>query len=224
MGDLAAVVFDFDGLMVDTETPIFEMAQRSLAEMGHDIDVEMWSKVVGLGDAASFAAMCAAIGAQIDRERYEAIYRGQDRAWYDAVPASPGVVGLLDALADAGIPVGIASSSPAHWIERHLGRLGLRNRFSTIASEDRVGGRAKPAPDTYLLACADLGVDPSRAVALEDSAHGIAAALAAGLTVVAVPSPITAFTDLSAAHQQVSSLADLTVDDLQSMVASRHTA
>jgi putative hydrolase of the HAD superfamily len=208
MADLAAVVFDFDGLIVDTESPIFEMCRSALVELGHDITVEAWSRVVGLGDAESFAALCSVVGHDIDREAYDEVYRRQDRAWYDSAPAQ-----------EAGVPVGVASSSPAHWIERHLDRLGLRRWFTTIASEDRVGGRAKPLPDTYLLACRDLDVEPSHAVALEDSAHGITAALTAGLSVVAVPSSITAHTDLSAAHHTVPSLSALTVDDLQQLVA-----
>lgn len=211
-------MFDFDGLIVDTETPIFEMCRNALVEMGHDVTVEGWSAVVGLGDADSFTALCAAVGADLDRDEYEAIYERQDRSWYDTVPAMTGVVELLDALKDAGVPCAVASSSPGHWIEMHLTRLGLRERFATIASEDRVGGRAKPLPDTYLLACRDLDVEPTNAVALEDSAHGIAAALAAGLAVVAVPSVITAFSDLGAAHHTVPSLAELTVDHLQALI------
>ena len=83
-----------------------------------------------------------------------------------------------------------------------------------------MGGRTKPAPDAYLLACRDLGADPASAVALEDSAHGLAAALAAGLTAVAVPSAITVHTDLSAAHHTVPSLTALTVDLLRNLVAA----
>ncbi|NLD75420.1 MAG: HAD-IA family hydrolase [Acidimicrobiales bacterium] len=221
MADLGAVVFDFDGLIVDTETPIFDMCRSALVEMGHDIDVAAWSRCVGLGDADSFTVLCDAVGTELDRGEYDEVYRRQDRSWYDSVPALPGVVDLLGALAALGVPVGVASSSPGHWVERHLDRLGLIDRFDTIATEDRVGGRTKPAPDAYLLACSDLSVDPANAVALEDSANGIRAALAAGMSVVAVPSFITSHTDLSAAHHTVDSLAVLTVDHLQDLVATR---
>ncbi len=91
------------------------------------------------------------------------------------MPALPGVAELLDALAEAGIACGVASSSSAAWVEGHLERLGLRRHVGAVATADRVGGRSKPAPDTYLLACADLGARPARSVALEDSAPGIAA-------------------------------------------------
>lgn len=217
-----AVVFDFDGLIFDSETPIFRASADAMALLGHELTIEAWSTVVGHGDADGWAALQVAVGAEIDRLVYDDAYAAQDRSWRDTQPALPGVVELLDALHGAGVPCGVASSSPAAWIEGHLARLGLGDRFATIASEDRVGGRAKPAPDTYLLACADLAADPARSVALEDSSPGIAAARAAGLTVVAVPSEITRHTDLSAAHVAVASLEHLTLAELADLVA--HTA
>jgi HAD superfamily hydrolase (TIGR01509 family) len=216
-----AVVFDFDGLIFDSETPIFRASADALAVLGHRLTIEGWSTVVGHGDADGWAALQAALGADVDRVAYDAAYSAQDRSWRNTQPALPGIVELLDALHGAEVPCAIASSSPAAWIEGHLDRLGLRDRFATIASEDRVGGRSKPAPDTYLLACADLGSDPARSVALEDSSPGIAAAVAAGLNVVAVPSEITRHTDLSAAHLTVASVEHLTLAELADLVASR---
>jgi len=219
-----AVVFDFDGLIFDSETPIFRASADALTLLGHDLTVEAWATVVGHGDLDGFAALQQAVGAEIDRTAYDDAYAAQDRSWRDTQPALPGVVGLLDALHGAGVPCGIASSSPGSWIDTHLARLGLSDRFDTIASEDRVGGRSKPAPDTYVLACKDLGAAPARSVALEDSSPGIAAALAAGLNVVAVPSAITRHTDLSAAHLTVSSLDHLTLVELCELVAGRVAA
>lgn len=214
-----AVVFDFDGLIFDSETPIFRASAAALALLGHDLTIERWATVVGHGDADGFTALQQAVGTEIDRYAYDTAYAAQDRSWRDTQPPLPGVVDLLEALHVAGVPCGVASSSPAGWIETHLVRLGLRNRFATIASEDRVGGRSKPAPDTYVLACEDLGAAPARSVALEDSSPGIAAALAAGLNVVAVPSEITRHTDLSAAHRTVASLEQLTLAELADLVA-----
>jgi len=219
-----AVVFDFDGLIFDSETPIFRASADALTLLGHDLTVEAWATVVGHGDLDGFAALQQAVGAEIDRTAYDDAYASQDRSWRDTQPALPGVVGLLDALHGVGVPCGIASSSPGSWIDTHLARLGLSDRFDTIASEDRVGGRSKPAPDTYVLACKDLGAAPARSVALEDSSPGIAAALAAGLNVVAVPSAITRHTDLSAAHLTVSSLDHLTLVELCELVAGRVAA
>ncbi len=216
---LDAVVFDFDGLIIDSETPIFRASAAAVAQLGHRLSVEAWATVVGHGEDDSFRALQAAVGAELDRAAYELAYAAQDRSWRDTEPALPGVAELLASLARAGIACGVASSSSAGWIEGHLVRLGLRHHVATIASVDRVDGRSKPAPDTYRLACADIGADPARSVALEDSAPGIAAALAAGLTVVAVPSHITRHTDLSAAHHSVPDLTHLDPARLAALLA-----
>ena len=216
---LQAVVFDFDGTIFDSETPIYRATAAALAELGHELTVPGWATVVGHGEEDSFLALCRAVGAEIDREAFDVGYARQDRSWRDTLPALPGVVELLAELAHTGIPCGIASSSPAEWVETHLARLGLRERFTSVATRDRVGGRAKPAPDTYLLACRELGAEVGRSVAIEDSNPGVTAALAAGLRVVAVPSHITVHTDLSAAHLVVGSVAELTVDALRELAA-----
>jgi HAD superfamily hydrolase (TIGR01509 family) len=111
-----------------------------------------------------------------------------------------------------GLRLGIASSSRHRWVDGHLERLGLEG-FECVRCRDDVE-RAKPFPDLYLAVCACLGVEPERAVALEDSANGIAAAKAAGLRCVAVPNPMTVDLDLSAADLRLASLADLSVADL----------
>ncbi|MGH9273537.1 MAG: HAD family hydrolase, partial [Acidimicrobiales bacterium] len=153
-----------------------------------------------------------------DLELFAAAYETQDRSIRDRLPANPGVTELLDALATAGLPVGIASSSSRAWLDRHVGRLGLLDRFATLVGSDLVGGISKPAPDVYLKACADLGADPARSVALEDSAHGATAAKAAGMAVVVVPSRITIHNDFSHADLVVDSLLDLSLDRLASLV------
>lgn len=215
---LEAVVFDFDGLIVDSETPIFRATAAALAGLGHRLTIEGWATVVGHGEEDSFRALQSAVGATLDRSAYEAAYAAQDRSWRETVPALPGVVELLEALAEAQIPCGVASSSSSTWVEGHLDRLGLRHLVGAVATADRVGGRSKPAPDTYLLACADLGARPAGSVALEDSAPGIAAALAAGLTAVAVPSEITRHTDLRAARRSVPDLTHLTPSILAALL------
>lgn len=217
-----AVVFDFDGLIFDSETSIFEAAAGALASLGHDMPLETWAKLIGIGGHESFARMTELVGADVDREAYDRAYAAQERR-LDG-PALPGVVSLLEMLGEAGVPCGIASSSPAEWVARHLDRLGLTACFAAVATRDRVGERSKPAPDSYLLACSDLDADPACSVALEDSAPGIAAALAAGMAVVSVPSHITGHTDLSAAHLSVTSLEELTLDDLAGLAVPTHPA
>ena len=163
--------------------------------------------------------MCAAAGVTgFERAQFDAVYEAQDRSIRDRLPALPGVEDLIDALRVVGVPLGVASSSSRAWLDRHLDRLDLAHHFGAIVGADLVGGVGKPAPDVYLKACADLGADPRRSVALEDSANGATAARAAGMFVVAVPSRITVHNDFSHAHLVVGSLAELTVPRLAALV------
>jgi HAD superfamily hydrolase (TIGR01509 family) len=216
------VVFDFDGLIIDSEWAIYETACAAFAVHGHELAVEAWGTIVGLADDdddAAWATLLAAMGVDdLERSTFAATYEAQDRSNRDSLPLLPGVEVLVDSLVAEGIPIGVASSSSLGWLDRHLGRLGLRPHFGAVIGADVVGGVGKPAPDVYLRACADLGADPARSVALEDSGHGVLAAKAAGMVAVAVPGPLTAAHDLSAADLRVSSLAELTVPLLAALV------
>ncbi len=220
--NLEAVVFDFDGLILDTEWAIYESALAAFEAHGHRLSVEAWSTIIGTNsdvDEAWWDRVCGAAGVSgFDRAEFDAVYAEQDRSIRDRLPANPGVPELLAELTDAGVPLGIASSSSRGWLEHHTTRLGLIGHFSTLVGSDVVGGVGKPAPDVYLKACADLGADPVRSVALEDSAHGATAAKAAGLAVVAVPSRITIHNDLSHADLVVDSVAELTLERLAALV------
>lgn len=220
---LAAVVFDFDGLILDTEWAIYESALAAFERHGHALSVEAWSTIIGTNnelDDTWWDRVCGAAGVVgFDRSLFDVAYAEQDRSIRDRLPANPGVPELLAELTAASVPLGIASSSSRAWVEHHTTRLGLAEHFSTMVGSDVVGGVGKPAPDVYLKACADLGADPTRSVALEDSAHGATAAKAAGMAVVAVPSRITIHNDLSHADLVVASVADLTLARLAELVA-----
>lgn len=221
---LQAVVFDFDGLVIDSELVIYEMAAGAFAAHGHELTMEAWAAGVGVsGEEADawWPAICEAAGAEgFALEDFEAAYRAQARD-LDAIPLMPGVTELLKALHYEGVPCGVASSSNREWLVRHTTRFGLTSYFQTLVGADVVGGRGKPAPAVYLRALEDLGADPARSVALEDSAHGAAAAKAAGMAVVAVPSELTRHNDFSHVDLVVSTLLDVDVELLESLVAAR---
>lgn len=220
MTDLQAVVFDFDGTLVDTEWSIYEMAASTFATFDIELTVSSWSAVVGLADGMWWDELVHSNGWTVDSDAWWQHYKSLDRSFRDLLPAVPGAVDLLDGLASAGVPVAVASSSSVEWVENHLTRLGLRGRFTSLAGADRTGV-GKPSPDVYLLACAELGVEPAASVAIEDTGHGITAAHAAGLACVVVPTRITSHTDLAAADLTVASLADLDVESLSGLVALR---
>ena len=135
----------------------------------------------------------------------------------------PGIPELLDLLERAGVPVAIASSSPARWVVPAATRLGIASRVRAIVTADDVS-RRKPDPDVYLEALRRLGAEPDRSVAIEDSAPGVAAAVAAGLWTVAIPHSLTAGHDLRRAHLRVSSATELTLELLDQLVGGQQTS
>ena len=215
----AALVFDFDGLIVDTETVEYESARRVYADHGVDLPIERWLPIVGAARGWDWmGGLEEAVGHALDRA---ALLAGRRRAGAELLadaPILPGVVALLDDARAAGVPCAVASNSPAAWVESHLDRLGLTDRFDAVVTVDRVT-RGKPDPEPYLLAVAAVGASPAAAVALEDSEIGVAAATTAGLYTVAVPGPMSVRHDVTAADLVVASLEDV---DLAALGASVH--
>ncbi len=217
-----ALLFDFDGLILDTETCGFESVAEIFAEHGETLDLAWWHSVVGTADRPHWSDVLAdRLGRPVDRTALSAQRAERRRRVLQALPVSAGVVELLDAAGAAGVPSAVASSSPADWVGGHLARLGLRDRFQEIITRDDVGGedhRTKPAPDLFLLAAGALGVASEACVVLEDSPNGVAAGRAAGMAVVAVPGPMTATLDFSAADLVVSSLDDVDLPALGALL------
>jgi putative hydrolase of the HAD superfamily len=217
--DLAAVVFDFDGVLIDSETPEYESHRRIFERCGIVLTTDEWCDQIGAWaeghDERWFKELCARSANAPDRDAYHAEKR---RIFDEVAPVEPmrGVGALLAEIRDAGIPAAIASSSPASWVMRASERLGIRAFFQAIVSGDDVT-RRKPAPDVYLEAARRLGVDPMRAVAIEDSGPGIAAAHAAGMKTVAIPHWLTAKHDLSRADLRVAHAGELTLARLEAL-------
>jgi HAD superfamily hydrolase (TIGR01509 family) len=213
--DIRAVVFDFDGLVLDTEVPVY--ASWCAAFEAHGAPpptIEEWSAEIGTDGAIDMHAwLIERADRPVDLDAMNDSRRAHRDALMAREVARPGVLSWLGEADHAGIGLAIASSSPADWVEEHLGRLGLRQRFAFVVTAGG-GLRAKPEPDTYLEACARLGVEPRNALAVEDSPNGIAAAKAAGLRSVTVPNDITALLDLSAADIRLASLADCTLAEV----------
>jgi HAD superfamily hydrolase (TIGR01509 family) len=214
-GVLRAVVFDFDGTLLDTEEPEYRAWAECYADHGCVLTVEEWSAAIGThGGFDPLAALAArAVVPLPDAAALLAGRRTRKNELLADVAVQPGVLDRLDEAEAMGLAVGVASSSSPEWVEGHLERLGLRRRVGAVACCD---GTIPPKPDptSYRTACERLGVAPSEAVAFEDSGHGVAAAVAAGLVTVAVPHRLTRHLDLSAAHLVVGSLAEASLTAL----------
>ncbi len=213
---IRALLFDFDGLILDTEFPIYEAWREDYLAHGHDLPLEVYAACVG-SDFNRFdpkSHLESLVGRTIDwpdrdlwRER-NALERVKQ------LPPLPGVVALLDAASSLDLPCAVASSSPRSWVEGHLGRLGLLHRFRLTRCIDDVAA-PKPSPDLFLAAAAGLGVAPSEALVLEDSRNGLLAAKAAGCPCIVVPNRVTAHLDFEGALMILASLEEI---DLTSLI------
>ena len=206
-----ALVFDFDGLILDTETPLYEAWRHTYEHFGlPPLDFEAWCKALGLADGDPnmidpVAELAAHLGNQFDLEAVNTVRRARRDEMQAKETVRPGVLSLLGAAEGFEIPVAIASSSPIDWITGHLDTHGLSDRFEFVScvNADTPG---KPHPATYLNACAALDADPSRSVALEDSPNGASAAKAAGMFCIGVPAGVSQHLDFSHTDMTVASL------------------
>jgi HAD superfamily hydrolase (TIGR01509 family) len=212
---IRAVVFDFDGLILDTETPSFEAWCATFAAYGCEpLGIDEWALEVGTVGGLDVVALLRDRSArEVDEDAVQIARRAHRDRLLTAEAARPGVESWLDEANAIGLGLAVASSSEYEWVDPHLRRLGLRERFAHLSCY-APGVGAKPAPDTYLSACAALDVEPAQALAVEDSPNGIAAAKAAGLRCVAVPNPVTARLDLARADLRLDSLSERSLSEV----------
>ena len=219
---LAALLWDFDGTIADTETLEYEAVRAVFVEHGADIPKADWYAVVGsvVHIPPWIEQLRTATGLPLDaaelmasRARHLEVLSGQ-------LQPRSGVVDLLEEASAADVPMAVVSNSPRRWVARHLQHLGLGQHFSAVVALDDVT-HGKPHPEPYATAARQLGADPEQSVALEDSAPGVASALAAGLVVVGVPGPMSVNHDLTNADRLVESLAGVTLADLDDLVRER---
>jgi HAD superfamily hydrolase (TIGR01509 family) len=201
-----AVVFDMDGVLLDSEPLHQRVVNELLAPHGAYVDDALYRHYLGttLDDTwADLIQRFGLPGTVADyRGRYDAAILEAYRR--HAVPA-PGAVELVQGLRARGVKLAVASSSRTAWVETALVRLGLASAFDAIVTGDMVT-RGKPDPEIYLLAAQRLGLAPQRCLAIEDAPAGVAAARAAGMTVVAVRTPYTADLAFDGAAQVLDAL------------------
>lgn len=207
-----ALIFDFDGLILDTEYPEYLSWLGVYNDHGLDLPILTWASKVGGGwSTGMYDELERRVGKSIDREAVRAKRRAHVSEMLADAPLMPGVQELLQDCVAAGLQLGVASSSPREWVIGYLTKYRILEMFGAVRCGDEVN-RTKPDPDLYLAVLDALQIRPSGAIALEDSAKGIAAAKAAGIYCVAVPNRVTIHTSLDAADAQVASLADISLD------------
>ncbi len=212
--DPAALIFDFDGTILDTETPVFEEWREEYRHYGHDFEISFWGQAIGTHGVVDLAANLAQLLANgDDPEALRHGVRRRIRGRLATQPLRPGIETLLDDVRQAEMPVAIASSSTSGWVEGWLEHHDIRAHFGPVCGRDHVE-RVKPAPDLFLLAAERLDVAPAACLVIEDSPNGVLAARGAGMRCVAVPNPVTRHLEMPAAELVVESLEGLRLDEI----------
>ncbi len=211
MAVVSALVLDFDGLILDTETPLIDAWAAVHDEHGNTFDRARGEGIIGhVGIAFD---PWQGLPADLDRTNLEDRFFTHKEQIIAGQPILPGVRELLDHARAQGIVLAVASNSSHAHVDKHLRRIGLFNHFDAIVCREDVA-RGKPAPDLYHEACRRLQVTPTRAVAFEDSVPGHQAAHAAGMRVVVIPNPCTTEHTFAHATRQLRSLADVAPGEL----------
>jgi HAD superfamily hydrolase (TIGR01509 family) len=213
---MKALIFDFDGTIIDTEMPDYLAWQEVYQYFGHQLPLEKWASIVGGSSASNFdpyTYLETLVGNSIDHENLWIKKRQRVAGLIEKAPILPGIIDMLKAAKKLDMGLAIASSSSYSWVSGNLHRIGLFDYFDVICTSDDVVN-TKPDPSLFLLAAKKLNVDPSEAIVFEDSPNGVLAANTAGIVVVAIPNPLTAKLDLSHADYQVSSLDKLPLKEL----------
>jgi len=206
----SAVLFDFDGVLVDTEWAIYQAWLRTFRQHDHDLPLSMYTRCIG-SDFATWSPKThledltglAFDWHDLDARRQEEILRD-----LEGEGIMPGVLDLLEKLTSKHIRRAVVSSSSHHWVDGWLEKLNFAERFETVICRGDAP-RIKPAPDLYLEAAKRLTIDPAECLVIEDSLNGVKAAKAAGMTAWVVPNRVTAGLDFAEADRVFPSLSDL---------------
>lgn len=210
--DIEAVIFDMDGVLLDTEKLYKKAAFIAAEAMGSPMSEELHLKTVGVPGDAAEKIVQEGMGPQFDYARFDRAWRQWMHDELDRhVPVKPGVLELIAALKKAGKPFAIATSTQRDPAHRHLAAAGLIDHFDVVVTRDDVEN-GKPHPEPYLTAAARLGVDPAACLAIEDSHNGVRAAHAAGMHTIMVP-------DLLPATEAVAALCIAVMDHLDEVRA-----
>lgn len=215
---LRAVLFDFDGLIVDTESTGYLTWKEIFAQHGHELPVERYAQVVGTDFSTSYDPrrdLESLTGLRFDWDAVELQRRERENTLRQTLTPLPGVLERLEEAASLGLPCAIASSSPRWWIDSWMQQLALGDRFVHFSTVDDTG-KVKPDPSLFQHAAASLGMAADEVVIFEDSLNGLKAALAAEMRCVVAPGPMTRHLDFAGAWRQVESLAHVSLRELAS--------
>jgi HAD superfamily hydrolase (TIGR01509 family) len=207
---MRALIFDFDGIIIDSERLLADLAIEAAAQLGATLTLADIGHLFGSTESDHLweELLAARLGRAGALRELEALVTPRLREAIVTLPLMPGVTTLLDAARGHGWSTALATGHDRERLGPHLTRLGIEQRFDAIVTADTVA-RGKPAPDIYLAVAAQLGIVPRECLVLEDSVPGCEAALAAGMRVVACPTSVSAHCEYPAGARRVASLVDV---------------
>ena len=215
---IKALIFDFDGLILDTETPEYLAWKNIYQEHGFELPIEKWGSIIGGYGISDFDAaehLSLLTEGRLDSTSLSLRHRSECHSAIERASVLPGVMDYIHEAKRLALKLAIASSSPHSWVDAHAQRLGIFHYFDKVICNDDVGaGRTKPNPDLFLLALDQLQVQKNEAIVFEDSPNGVKAANRAGIFVVAVPNPVTSLLATEGANLILRSLSDIPLNRL----------
>lgn len=208
--EFSAVLFDFDGILVDTEWAIYQAWLRTFQAHGHDLPLETYTRCIGSDFATWSPKTHLEELSGLDFDWHDLDNRRQEEILLELTHEGtmPGVLDLLDQLTRAGIRRAVVSSSSHHWVDGWLEKLAFAHHFESVVCRGDAP-RIKPAPDLYLEGAKRLGLQPAECLVIEDSLNGVNSAKAAGMNVWVVANRVTAGLDFAGADAIFPSLVEL---------------
>lgn len=212
---IKAIIFDFDGLLVDTETPEFEALKQIYEEHGATLQLETYAQNIGthIGSYNPYAHLSELLQQTIDADHVKKIHRERFHQKLEALKPRDGVISILNEAKELDLKIGLATSSNRAWIDSFFERLNLTPYFDAISTSDDVE-RVKPDPALYVRTMQLLDVKGDEVIAFEDSLNGSKAAVAAGIHCIAVPNPVTQHFSFDHCARQIGSMSDHTLAQL----------
>ena len=212
---IKAIIFDFDGTIIDTETARYVVFKNAYQQYGVDLSLETYSQCLGtsLESFNPYTYLTTHHNISLDLEEFRTSIRNNYAKLIENETIRPGILNLLQEAKEAGLKIGLASSSHREWIDKFVHLLGLDGYFECYCTADTVKN-VKPDPELYLQALEQLGVQAHEAIAIEDSPNGARAALAAGLQTIVIKNTITKLLPFSKGHHTIESLEQYALQDL----------
>lgn len=215
---IKAIIFDFDGTIIDTETAWYEAFREAYRTHDVELTLELYSQCIGtsLHSFNPYEYLVTHLNLPIDLDEFRSLVRSRHSLLMEKEAVRPGILEYLKQAKAHGLKIGLASSSERAWIDKYLNQLEIHSYFDCIRTANDVA-KVKPDPELYQQTLACLGASPREAIAIEDSPNGARAAAAAGMYSVIIPNTITAALEFEESNYRLESLMDL---DFRHLIAN----